>query len=145
MVDAKAKTRSHREFDHTGDLGIEVEAESLAGILEEAAIGMFGLLTDLSDVSSVEEYRVSVSGDDEQNLLLNWLSELNFMHLTERIVPARFTIDTLDELHAEATVGGEPVDPERHKIYTEIKAVTYHGMVVEERRDRWFARVIFDV
>lgn len=137
--------RSSREFDHTGDLGIEVEGESLAAVFEESASGMFGLLTDLSTVDDVNEYHVSVNGADVVELLLNWLSELNFMHLTERVLFCSFNVKIFDDRRLVASVGGESIDPVRHKIHTEIKAVTYHEMVVEEREDGWYARVIFDI
>ena len=138
-------TRSSREFDHTGDLGIDVEGESIAAVFEEAALGMFGLLTDLSTVNNLNEYHVSINGADVVELLLNWLSELNFMHLTERVLFCTFNVRILDDGRLEGSVGGESIDPMRHKISTEIKAVTYHEMVVEERKDRWYARVIFDI
>jgi SHS2 domain-containing protein len=141
----RSRKRSSREFDHTGDLGIDVEGESLAAVFEEAASGMFGLLTDLSTVDDVNEYHVSANGADVVELLLNWLSELNFMHLTERVLFCSFNVKILDDVRLEASVGGESIDPVRHKIHTEIKAVTYHEMVVEERKDRWYARVIFDI
>ena len=142
---AESRKRSSREFDHTGDLGIEVEGESLAAVFEEAALGMFGLLTDLSTVNDLNEYHVSVNGADVVELLLNWLSELNFMHLTERVLFCRFNVKILDDGRLGGSAGGEPIDPIRHKIYTEIKAVTYHEMAVEKRNDRWHARIIFDI
>jgi SHS2 domain-containing protein len=36
-------------------------------------------------------------------------------------------------------------DPQRHPIDTEIKAVTYHQLRIEQREARWEARVIFDL
>jgi SHS2 domain-containing protein len=44
-----------------------------------------------------------------------------------------------------ATVHGEPLDPSRHPIDTEIKAVTYHQIAVEQTNGRWQTRVIFDL
>ena len=44
-----------------------------------------------------------------------------------------------------ATVGGETLDPSRHPIDTEIKAVTYHQIAVEQVGGHWQARVIFDL
>ena len=44
-----------------------------------------------------------------------------------------------------ATLQGEPLDPARHPIDTEIKAVTYHQIAVEQVGGRWQARVIFDI
>lgn len=137
---------TRREFDHTGDLGIEVEAESLAAIFEEAAVGMFALLTDVEMLQPGRAMDISLSADDRSELLLKWLSELNFLHLTQRLLFGRFVVTDISDTHVEATAFAVPIDMRRHAIHTEIKAVTYHDMVVEKRNDDyWYARIIFDI
>ncbi|MGZ3608142.1 MAG: archease [Syntrophales bacterium] len=42
-------------------------------------------------------------------------------------------------------MAGEPFDPAKHTINTEIKAVTYHQAAVKEAQGMWTGRVIFDV
>jgi SHS2 domain-containing protein len=42
-------------------------------------------------------------------------------------------------------VKGERFDPSKHRINTEIKAVTYHQVTVKKTPDMWVGRVIFDV
>jgi SHS2 domain-containing protein len=42
-------------------------------------------------------------------------------------------------------VRGERLDPARHQIFTEIKAVTFHGMRLERGEKGWEAQIIFDV
>jgi SHS2 domain-containing protein len=145
MSKEQHRVRRRSEFDHTGDLGIAVEAESMVGLLEEAALGMFGLLTDLDYVSPEQSYSVTATGHDRETLLLNWLSELNYLHLTDRLLFCRFAITELTPEGVTATAFGEPIDPSRHSIYTEIKAVTYHDLTVEQRNGRWYARIIFDI
>ena len=136
---------TYREFDHTGDLGIDVESDSLAGLFEQAAFGMFNFLTDIDTVRFEREFEIDLKASDIGALLLNWLSELNFIHLTEGFLIAAVDVHDISELRLEATVRGEPIDFRRHRIHTEIKAVTYHDLVVENRNDRWHARIIFDI
>ena len=45
----------------------------------------------------------------------------------------------------KAVARGEPVDPERHELDMEIKAITYHGLKVERDGDGWLAEVIVDL
>ena len=40
---------------------------------------------------------------------------------------------------------GEKLDFKRHRLKTEIKAVTYHQLKVQKVKDTWQAEVIFDV
>jgi SHS2 domain-containing protein len=44
-----------------------------------------------------------------------------------------------------AIAHGEKIDPGRHEIKTEIKAVTYHGLYLRQTERGWEAQVIFDV
>ena len=44
----------------------------------------------------------------------------------------------------EARVSGEKLDPERHTIKLELKAPTYHELLIEESEGHWSVRVIFD-
>lgn len=44
-----------------------------------------------------------------------------------------------------ATAWAEPVDPKRHELDMEIKAITYHGLKVERDGDGWLAEVIVDI
>ena len=40
---------------------------------------------------------------------------------------------------------GEPLDPARHLLNNEVKAITYHELKVEQTGDGWFAEVIVDI
>jgi len=40
---------------------------------------------------------------------------------------------------------GESIDPGRHVLSHEVKAITYHGLRVEPDRDGWIAEVIVDI
>jgi SHS2 domain-containing protein len=134
-----------REIDHTGDVGIEVSASSRAALFERAALGMFYVLTDPEAVTPREEVEVIVEADDEEALLVRWLSELNFLHVTEGWLFSVFEVTEHDGLRLVAIARGTRYDAARHTIYTEIKAVTFHGLTIERRGDAWHARVIFDM
>jgi SHS2 domain-containing protein len=44
-----------------------------------------------------------------------------------------------------AVVLGEPLDPGRHHLHGEVKAVTWHGLTVEPTDAGWRAWVLLDV
>ncbi len=134
-----------RELDHTADTGIEVWAESLPQLFERAAWGLFALLTDPETVRPREAVAFALEASDVQALLVRWLSELNYFHITRRWVFSRFDIQQLNERQLQAQAWGEPIDPDRHTIYTEVKAVTYHGLQLERQDGQWYARIIFDL
>ena len=137
------------EIDHTGDVGIQVSAPTLPQLFERAALGMFRLLTDLDSVHTSESTQIAVDGRDLEALMVRWLSELNYRHTVDNVLYSTFEVDSIHETEdgrvLSATVRGEAIDPDRHTVYTEIKAITFHGLDVHETDGGWAVQVIFDM
>jgi SHS2 domain-containing protein len=131
--------------DHTADAGIEVEAPDLAGLFERAAWGMFSVITNLAAVRAAEIFPIIIDAPDLGALLVCWLSELNYRHVTEHRIFSSFQVETLSEQHLEARASGEIFDPACHTIFTEIKAVTFHDLRLERHERGWKAQIIFDL
>lgn len=133
------------ELDHTADEGMVVRADDLPQLFERAAFGMFRVLVDLEAVRPNRCVPVTVQAPDRQALMVRWLSELHFLHETERLVFAEWHVRTITTEALTAEAWGEKIDPARHTVYTEIKAVTFHGLSVKDLGGSWEARVIFDL
>ncbi len=133
------------EIDHTADTGIRVTADSRQSLFERAAYGMFWLLTDLDLVVSAEETVVEIDADDPESLMVRWLSELNYRHQVDARMFSGFRIERMGDTHLRARTTGEKFDPARHRVYGEIKAVTYHDIKIARENGRWTARIIFDL
>ena len=139
---------SHTRFepiDHTADVGYRLFAPTLAELFAIAGRALFDAITELDTIQARLQKPVSVNATDREALLVAWLSELNFLCLTEFMLFKHFDIQSLSETHVMALVHGEKIDPQRHEIKTEIKAVTYHGLYIRETKQDWEAQVIFDV
>ena len=132
-------------LDHTADSGISVRAADLPELFARAAWGMFSLLTDLNTVKPQQTETVAVTAPDREALLVRWLSELNFRHVTQRVVFSEFHILELNDQRLVARVAGELIAPGRHIIHTEIKAVTFHGLRLEPVDGGWRTEIIFDL
>ena len=132
-------------LDHTADAGILVQAPDLKELFARAAWGMFSLVTDVDTVRPVERSRFRIEASDLAALMVNWLSELNYRHVTEHRLFGKFSIIEIGEEWLLAEVAGERLDPTRHKIFTEIKAVTFHDLRVERDDRGWKTQIIFDL
>ena len=141
----KKKIPRYQFFEHTGDMGLEVFAPSLNEMFEWAARGMTAVLTELSAIHPETEREFSLQADHLDELLIRWLNRLNFEFETEGWLFAKFRVKVGEDFSLNATARGEPFDPHRHEILREIKAATYHQLVVEKRNNLWYARVIFDL
>jgi SHS2 domain-containing protein len=132
-------------FDHTADLGIRVEADSFEALLAEAATALTSVLVANPEaIEPVARVDLTIDGTEPENLLVDWLSELLYRFSAEHMLFCRFEI-TRREDHVAARAWGETVDPARHRIDTEVKAITYHRLKVEQQADGWLAEVIVDL
>ncbi len=139
------ETKSFEIIEHTADTGIRAYGRSREQLLENAARGLFSIITDLGLVEEREVRRVEVSAPDDEALAVEWLSELLFLHETESMLFAGFKVTEKGENEIEGELRGEPYDPGRHLLLAEVKAVTYHMLEVSRRGDAWEATIVFDV
>ena len=138
--------KSNIQFlEHTADIGIKIKAPSLEQLFILAAEGMFEIIIPDRKVNSVEQIFINVDAMDIEELIINWLSELNFLFQTRQFLPAEFMTLKIKENTLSATVAGEQLDPVRHPVEIEIKAVTFHKLYVRQENDVWTAQIIFDI
>lgn len=132
-------------IDHTGDVGIEIRSETLPELFEDAARGLTEILLDPAGLSPqrAEPFVVEEEGEDLQ--LRAFLAEILYRFLSTRTAYARVEVTSVARGRVEAVGHGETLDPARHAVRTELKAVTYHQLEVRREDGGWFARVIFDI
>jgi SHS2 domain-containing protein len=51
----------------------------------------------------------------------------------------------LTEIGLKAAARGERLDPERHVLDHEVKAITYHQLKLEQTTSGWLLEVIVDI
>ncbi len=135
----------HKIFEHTADVGIRARAENVEELFAEAARGLFTLMIEnLDAVRTVEEVTFQVKADDVEELFHDWLAELLFAFNARRLALAEFHVQ-LAASELTATARGEPIDPTRHEIAVEVKAITWCGLKVERQPDGWLAEVVVDI
>lgn len=132
-------------FEHTADVGFRVQAADRAELYREAARGLFQVVVEnLEDVRPLEHRQITLSGTDDEYLLFDWLTELLYLHGTQHMVFSRFLVKfTITGLVAD--IEGEQIDPKRHHLLQEVKAVTYHQFQVQPTPNEWNATVILDI
>lgn len=134
-------------IDHTADIGIKVQAGSLAELFTEAASAMFDMMVAKKrDLIPSIEVPFSIEAPAIDQLMVRWLSELLFVFETRRLVLTKFWIDEIDEKHLFGAAKGLKFDATRHEQKLAIKAVTYHRIKVgQEGPGLWTAEIIFDI
>jgi SHS2 domain-containing protein len=135
-----------RTVDHQADIAVEIEADNRKGLFMEAVTALISLLMTISDIngSGDEILHLKASGYDDEELLVGLLSELLFQSQTLRWGPKSvLSVGFPDSQSVEAQIVAQTNRGGEH-LAREIKAVTYHGMKIENG-DRWRVKIVFDV
>ena len=131
-------------LDHTADTGIIAYGIDLKQAFENAALGMFSLITDLASIENDQVRRIDINAPDRDDLLVSWLNELIYLFDVENLIFSKFDIIHLNESTLSAIAHGEKVDLSRHEIRTGIKAATYHMLKIDEN-NMCRVQVLFDI
>jgi SHS2 domain-containing protein len=98
-------------------------------------------------VAEREGHRLALEEPDLDLLLLRFLNELVFLRDARGLLlhPRRIRIDPGPEARLDAELWGERLDPTRHRVGTDVKAATAHGLRVAPCAGGWEACVTLDV
>lgn len=138
--------KRYRLIEHTADAGVRVFGDDEKELFLNAGEALCDIVFGLCNVSG-DDYGgiISASGENREELMVDWLSRLLLKFELESFIPSRFEADVMTRTDFSAGVYGEKFNPDRHEVLMEIKGVTYHGLKVEQKEGLWTAEVIFDV
>lgn len=134
---------------HTADIALEVQGDDLNALFIDAARGWKNIVIENSETRLRDKRKLKMTSFEVEDLLIQWLSELNYFLTVHQWILHEIkslNIHSVEnELILEAEIGGEPLDSERHYIYCDIKAVTYHQLNIEKVANQYHTRIIFDL
>lgn len=128
------------ELQHTADWAVRVWATDVPSLLVQSARAMFEMTGTTLDKSFEIERTIELAADDDESLLVAFLSELLYLQDTENI-----GFDTIDlsvtGFELQGRLRGSKILSRRK----EIKAVTYHNLEIKKTPQRLEVTVVFDV
>jgi SHS2 domain-containing protein len=131
------------------DAAFEIEAKNLEELFAQGGEALFGLMVDLSSVQPKIKREFILEEERIDNLLFDFLERLIFLKDKEYLVFKDFIIifnpTGQKKYKLKAVIKGEKIDPQRHKLKVDVKAVTLHLFKVEKKNDFWYARVVVDI
>lgn len=131
-------------FEHTADIGVRVYGATLPELFANAARAIYTALGEFA-VSGRQEKNVELQAETLEDLLHDWLAELLFEIEARQMLYNEFAL-AVEAGRLKAAVRGGKIDFARSRPREEIKAVTYHQLVVHRQpAGDWQAIVIFDV
>lgn len=138
-----------RLISHTADAGVEISAPTLDDLFCDAANGWRLWVCGNRPTPSPIAKQIRLESDDLEDLLVRWLSELNYLLNVEQMMLSnvhRLQVSANEDLWAlRAVVFMCHADRKFLDQCAEIKAITYHRLEVVRTGRSYYARVIFDI
>jgi SHS2 domain-containing protein len=133
-------------LEHTADVGIKAEAVDLPGVFEQATLGLLAINgTWAPGGEPTEEVPIEVEAADPGGLLVDWLEEVLYVGDAQDAEVTSLKLDRVTPTSAAGHLGIAPRNEETYEGGTQVKAITYHRLAVEETPEGWSATVYVDV
>jgi len=132
-------------LDHTSDLRVRVSGKSLSDIFVCAATAAMDSITDRSKVAPRGRVEIAALGETYEELLVHWLEEILYLVETKGMVFREFGVNEIRNNGVLGWAKGEAVEPDRHELYSEIKAVTFHNLKIEASNAGYTVEIVFDI
>jgi len=130
----------------TSDVMFRAYGETLEKLIENSGEALFSIVCDIENVKEKEVLMLEAEGDDEEELIHNWLSELLTVIDTENMFFSKFSVVELDlSDHFKVRVECHGEDVREDLVLTVAKAVTYYEFYVKKEDDKWLANVVLDI
>lgn len=133
----------------TADVAFQAWGETVEQMFIAAAEATMNVMVaDLEKIEPLESRQIEIESDALDMLLFNFLQEIIFFKDAEqlllRIEDAQ--VEHENELYSvRATGWGEKIDPGRHELIVDVKAVTLHRFKVEQTCRGWETFIILDI
>src|SRR5512138_1511972 len=121
---------SFEEIPHTADVKIRVHAPTKNQLFSETFSALMQVMYG-QDRKGGQKKAISLSAEDDEKLLWDFLSEVLFISEVEGLVFSGAEV-TVREHSLVACLDGEPFDRNRHSAGTEVKGIAYGLAIARE-------------
>ena len=131
------------------DIAFRAWGQTLEETFTAAAEAVMNAMVDeLSTIQPHETRTFSVEDEALDMLLFNFLQEFIYYKDAEQLLLRVWELHIAAErapFALRATAAGEPIDPQRHPLRVDVKAVTLHHFALAQTANGWEATVILDI
>lgn len=131
----------------TADVAVESRGDTLEELFRASATATFEAMVDTGSVKPRIKNDLHLENSDIDGLLFDWLAEIIYLKDKEFMVFSKFDIKIKKGRNycLDAEIFGEEIDPSRHELRCDVKAITFHLFEVYEKDGKWISRFILDL
>jgi len=134
---------SFEEISHTADVKIRARAPTLDALFTEAFLALMQVVYGTDRKLGIRK-EIRIESDTFESMVCDFLSEVLFIAEVEGLVFSQAEI-TIEGMHLTAVLMGESFDPVRHSSGTEVKGISYSGLVIQKEANGYMLDILFDV
>ncbi|MFH1592989.1 MAG: archease [Candidatus Woesearchaeota archaeon] len=135
-------------LEHTADILFTINANTFSELCKGAATTTFESMANLKKVSPKITKKIKLKNKDYEKLLFDFIGELIYLKDAEYLLFSKFKIQIKkdkDSYVLNSEVLGEKINPKKHELKVDVKAITLHEFYVKKIKDQWKARIILDI
>ena len=131
----------------TADLAFEAYGKTLPELFTNAALATSDAMANLKTVSPKIKKTIILRNLELYGLLFDFLSEIISLKDSDYMVFNKFEVKLRkgEVYELTAVVYGEKINPKKHELHSDVKAVTMHMFEIKRLRGKWKALVILDI
>ncbi len=106
------------------------------------------MVSDLATIEQAVEMTIDVEREQLDLLLFSFLNELVFLKDARRLLLRVRRLDIEEQASGfklRASAFGDPINPGKHPLSVDVKAVTLHEFKLTQTNGEWRAFVILDI
>lgn len=136
-------------LDHEADVGVAGTGSTVEEAFEQGALAVLNLMADVRGVRETVEREIECQAPEPSTLFVELINDLLAERDIADLLFARITVARIEQIdvgyHLKARAYGEPIDPHRHELRTEVKAATYSGLQFEKIEGTYRVQCVVDV
>ncbi|MFA5108867.1 MAG: archease [Candidatus Micrarchaeia archaeon] len=133
--------KGYKFVEHTADIMVQARGKDFLEALEQTCAAMLEAIGG-NGAKPKEQFEIEEKAQSKKELIVYFLSSVLAEAEIREILPCKIKIEKFEEKtnKIKATIFGEKKRPKDN-----IKAVTFHELKLEEKKDECNIQVLFDV
>jgi len=139
---------SYKFIDHTADIACEVSGDTLEELFTASAEAWRISVVEETKYCEREIKKFKLKAFSKEQLLVDFISEVNYYLFTRNwlfnLIVELEIKQKNDDWILSTEIEGMPVSQDV-EIKQEIKAITFHQMNIEKRKNQYYTLIVFDI
>ncbi|MEK6856599.1 MAG: archease [Nanoarchaeota archaeon] len=138
----------YKFLDHTADVMFEAYGKNLNEVFRNSALAVFDVQCNLKNVRSKIKKKIKLKNSVVGDLLFDFLEELIYLKDAKYLLFGKFDVkikETKGEYILDVIAYGEKINPKKHELKTDVKAITLHEFFLKKVKDGWKCKVLLDI